>query len=108
MLKELASYSESIKGAIFPSNELRFVNWYLQHGCDLDCSYCKVPKQKVGIMSQEDRQEVIQKVRNLCSKQPIISLLGGEPTLRPDFLVEAVEEWLVIVTLKMAKKVFKF
>ncbi|KKQ36936.1 MAG: Radical SAM domain protein [Candidatus Roizmanbacteria bacterium GW2011_GWA2_37_7] len=92
MLKEFTNYSEAIKGAIFPNMELRFVNWYLQHGCDLDCSYCKVPKQKVGIMSQEDRQEVIQKVRNLCSKQPIISLLGGEPTLRPDFLVEAVED----------------
>ncbi|OGD08824.1 hypothetical protein A2397_05260 [Candidatus Amesbacteria bacterium RIFOXYB1_FULL_44_23] len=92
MLKELASYSESIKGAIFPSNELRFVNWYLQHGCDLDCSYCKVPKQKIGIMSQGDRDSVLLKIRSLSSKQPIISLLGGELTLRPDFLVEAVTD----------------
>jgi MoaA/NifB/PqqE/SkfB family radical SAM enzyme len=92
MLKEISNYSEAIKGAIFPEAELRFVNWYLQHGCDLDCFYCKVPKQRVGIMSREDRQEVLQKVRKLCSKQPVISLLGGEPTLRPDFLTEAIKD----------------
>jgi MoaA/NifB/PqqE/SkfB family radical SAM enzyme len=92
MLREIVNYSESIKGAIFPSNELRFVNWYIQYGCNLECSYCKVPKQKVEVMSQKDRKGVLQKVRNLCSKQPIISLLGGEPTLRPDFLVEVVSD----------------
>ncbi len=86
------NYSGAIKGAIFPSNEIRFINWYLQHGCDLACYYCKVPKQNVGIMPREERNEVLQKVRPLCSAQPIISLLGGEPTLRPDFLIEAVTD----------------
>lgn len=92
MLNEVLRYSNVISESFIPDSELRFVNWYLQHGCDLDCYYCKVPKQKVGVMNQEARNEALRKVRQLCSKQPVLSILGGEPTLRPDFLVEAVSD----------------
>ncbi len=92
MLKEMVRHADVIKDSILPSEEIRFVNWYLQHGCDLDCYYCKVPKQRVGTMNREDRRTTLRKVRQLCSKEPIISILGGEPTLRPDFLIEAVED----------------
>lgn len=92
MLKELWRHSDLVADSMFPDSELRFVNWYLQHGCDLDCYYCKVPKQKVGTMNREERLEALTKVRKLCSKQPVINIMGGEPTLRPDFLVEAVSD----------------
>jgi MoaA/NifB/PqqE/SkfB family radical SAM enzyme len=92
MLREVRNHVGALEESLFPRSELRFVNWYLQHGCDLDCFYCKVPKQRVGVMNRQDRMEVLNKVRKLCSKEPIISLLGGEPTLRPDFLVEAVRD----------------
>jgi MoaA/NifB/PqqE/SkfB family radical SAM enzyme len=92
MFKEIAQHFDAISDSLAPSSELRFVNWYLQHGCDLDCYYCKVPKQKVRTMDRETRRIALSRVRKLCSKQPVISILGGEPTLRPDFLVDAVSD----------------
>ena len=92
IFREALHYRSVIFETIFPSKGLRFINWYMQHGCDLDCYYCKVPKQRVGLMDREDRRDARKKVRKLCSKQPVISILGGEPTLRPDFLIEAIED----------------
>ncbi|MFC1749075.1 radical SAM protein [Pseudomonadota bacterium] len=83
---------EGVTTAVFPKDEIRFVNWYLQHGCDLDCSYCRVPLQAVKPMNLEQRLEALCRLRTLCSSTPVLSILGGEPTLRPDYLVGAVED----------------
>lgn len=92
MFTEAVQYNRAIKEALIPpKDKLRFVNWYIQHGCDLDCYYCKVPKQRVGLMSDDERTEALTKLRSLCSAKPILTLIGGEPTLRPDYLVETVE-----------------
>lgn len=92
LIKEIIKYQEFFKAGFLPENELRFVNWYIQHSCDLDCSYCRVPQQSVKIMGIEQRRDALQKTRQLCGKRPIISLLGGEPTLKPDFLIEAIKD----------------
>lgn len=92
MAKEVLNHFEAIKAGFIPPEKLRFVNWYLQHGCDLDCSYCQVPKQKVPIMDRVKRLDALTRVRQLCINEPIISIIGGEPTLRPDFLVDAIRD----------------
>lgn len=90
--RQLADHKYSIKASLFPGEKLRFVNWYLLHGCDLACSYCKVPNQKIRIMDRDTRREVLKRVSTLCAPKTLISIIGGEPTLRPDLLVEAVND----------------
>lgn len=92
MLKELIRYRETIQSALRPTEELRFINWYLQHGCDLDCFYCRVPKQKIGVMTKDQRREALRKLRSLTSSSAMLSIIGGEPTLRPELLLEAVRD----------------
>lgn len=91
MPAEFFKHLDAVKSAIAPTEKLRYINWYIQHGCDLDCFYCKVPKQKVGIMTPDERVEALTKIRPLFDKKPMISIIGGEPTLRPEFLIENVQ-----------------
>lgn len=43
-------------------------------------------------MDRNKRKEVLKKISTLCEKKTLMSIIGGEPTLRPDLLVEAVED----------------
>ncbi|GEM_PF-3206536 len=90
--QQLVNHRSSIKASLLPGEKLRFVNWYLLHGCDLACSYCKVPKQKIQVMGRNTRKEVLRRISALCARKTLISIIGGEPTLRPDLLVEAVQD----------------
>ncbi|MBZ0317921.1 MAG: radical SAM protein [Anaerolineae bacterium] len=91
-ITEVVKHREAIRIAISPSEKLRYINWYLQHGCDLSCHYCQVPKQRVSVMDRSQRIAALSKLRQLSVKYPTISILGGEPTLRPQLLVEAVHD----------------
>lgn len=75
-----------------PAWRLRFINFCLYHACDLDCSFCKVPKQKVKTMPPEIRKEAFRRLALLAAPVCKMSILGGEPTLRPQLLLEAVED----------------
>jgi len=90
--KQIANHRYSIKASLLPGEKLRFVNWYLLHGCDLSCSYCKVPKQKIRVMDRNTRKEALKRISTLCARKTLISIIGGEPTLRPDLLVGAVQD----------------
>ena len=73
--------------------KLRFVNWYLQHGCDLDCYFCKVPKQKTKIMNPKQRREALAKLRSISQDgAAMLSIFGGETTLKPENFVGAVKD----------------
>jgi len=91
------------RNAIFPPpDKLRFVNYYLYHGCDLagQCEFCRVPMQKVKnpdtgkevIMTQAQRREAFEKLKKISIPGAKMSILGGEPTLRPDLLIEAIND----------------
>ena len=81
------------KNAISPAAwKLRFINFCLYHACDLDCPFCQVPKQKVKTMPPELRREAFRKLALIAAPGCKMSILGGEPTLRPDLLLEAVTD----------------
>lgn len=93
MLREFGRNIDKARIWLRPKPEkLRFVNWYLQHGCDLDCYFCKVPKQKTKIMDPQQRSEVLAKLRSLSQDNAMLSIFGGETTLKPDNLVGAVQD----------------
>lgn len=83
----------NIRNAFFPRpGQLRYINWYLQHGCDLNCFYCKVPKQRIKVMNRPQRKEALDKLRQLSVDNLMLSIIGGETTLNPDLLVEAIQD----------------
>lgn len=43
-------------------------------------------------MKPDERKEALRRLRTLSSSQAMISIIGGEPTLRPDFLVDAIKD----------------
>jgi len=43
-------------------------------------------------MDRDQRREALGRLRRLCVKQPVISVFGGEPTLTPGLLLEAVSD----------------
>lgn len=87
---------EEIKTWISPEKEtdphLRFINWFIHHGCNLDCPYCKTTKQHVPTMNDSGRKEALTRLKTLSGDRTIISLIGGEPTLNPDFLLDVVSD----------------
>lgn len=82
-----------IKATFFPEpDKLRFINWYLLHGCNLSCNFCKVPRHPADIMNREQKQEALGKLRQLSTPGIPLSILGGEPTAKPILLTEAVKD----------------
>jgi pyruvate-formate lyase-activating enzyme len=93
MLREFGRNIDKTRIWLRPKPEkLRFVNWYLQHGCDLDCYFCKVPKQKTKNMDLQQRREALAKLQLLSQDNAVLSILGGEITLKPDNLIGAVQD----------------
>lgn len=89
--------------AMFPPNgKLRSISYCLYHGCNLagQCTFCQVPFHKVidpssgkeKIMTRLERQECLRRLRLVSVPGALINVLGGEPTLRPELLLEAVED----------------
>jgi MoaA/NifB/PqqE/SkfB family radical SAM enzyme len=89
--KEICKHTPGVKAALVPEpGRLRFVNWYLHHECNLNCGYCRCPRHPTTIMSTEQRGQALVRLRQLASREAILSIIGGEPTLRPELLLEAV------------------
>jgi MoaA/NifB/PqqE/SkfB family radical SAM enzyme len=78
--------------AISSQSRIRYVGWYLHHGCNLDCFYCKVPKQKIHNMNRAEAVDALTRLYAFCTKRPILSITGGEPTLNADRLTESIED----------------
>ncbi len=89
--------------AVFPpAGKLRFINFYGWHVCNLagKCKFCIVPFHKVTdplsgreiIMARKERREAFRRLRLLSVPNAIMSILGGETTLRPELLLEIVED----------------
>jgi MoaA/NifB/PqqE/SkfB family radical SAM enzyme len=85
--------------AIFPPNgKLRFINFLVWHGCLGSCNFCQVPRHKIidprtgqeKIMLREERQGAFLRLRSLSVPGAIVSILGGETTLKPALLLEMV------------------
>jgi len=92
-LEVFKQYLGEIKTAVTPEpDKLRFVNWYLTHGCNLSCDFCKVPHQSVKIMDTNQRQEVLGKLKQISSPGIPLSIFGGEPTINPNHLIESVRD----------------
>lgn len=82
-----------LKEAVAPSpGKLRFVQYYLSHACDQDCGFCVAKDQRIPVMSRTNRREAFGRIKEFSIKHPLMSIIGGEPTLHPDLLVEAVED----------------
>lgn len=99
MLKEIGKIRENwpqIRTWIAPEQAerplLRFVNYFIEHGCNLQCPYCKVAKQKIPVMCDSDRQESFRRLGRISSDKTILSIVGGEPTLRPEFLTRVISD----------------
>lgn len=79
-----------------------YVQWYIDTVCPYKCEYCYVRQttDRWGYISSHDDQKA---VYNLIDKAPYenigITLLGGEPTIHPDF-------WHIVDTLTKKPKVY--
>lgn len=71
---------------------LRFINYFIEHGCNLRCLYCNVVNQTVPIMSDSDRWESFKRLRKVSGNNTILSIVGGEPTRQPEFLVRVISD----------------
>ncbi len=92
IINQIVKHKYSLRACLMPGGKLRFVNWYLLHSCDRSCCYCKVAEQKVRVMDRDLRKEALRRMTRLCARNTLLSIIGGEPTLRPDLLVEAVQD----------------
>lgn len=84
-------YAEMAREAVAPEG-IRYINYYLSHACNENCSFCRTRDQKIKMMTREERCEAFRRLRLFTDKHPVISIIGGEPTLLPDFLIEAIED----------------
>lgn len=104
MLELLGRFQEYVglaREAIKPE-KVRYVNYFLTHACNRNCSFCRTKDQKVKVMTREERRESFRRLRLLTNKHPVMSIIGGEPTLFPDLLIEAImdaKEFGFIVSL---------
>lgn len=71
---------------------LRFINYFVSHGCNLQCPYCRVIDQKVKPMDSNKRREALRRISRLSSEHKILSVTGGEPTLDQDFLIDVISD----------------
>ncbi|MCJ7740698.1 radical SAM protein [Candidatus Microgenomates bacterium] len=87
------SRSDAIRSVISPDpGKLRYVNWYLQHGCDLSCEYCATTQHPTRVMSSDQRKQVLASLKRLSVEHPMLGIIGGEPLLDEKLLVGAVED----------------
>jgi MoaA/NifB/PqqE/SkfB family radical SAM enzyme len=92
-LERLRQYFDGVKASISPEpDKLRFINWYLSHGCNLSCDFCRVPRHPTTIMNFGERQEALGKLQQVSSPGALLSIFGGEPTANPALLTEAVRD----------------
>lgn len=73
-------------------SQLRFINYFIEHTCNLRCSYCKVALQNIRVMNDTERQVAFGRLRLVSSDKTVLSIVGGEPTRRPEFLTRVISE----------------
>ncbi len=86
----IQEYAGLAREAIMPNEKIRYVNYFLTHACNQNCGFCRAKNQIVKVMTREERREGFRRLRLLTSKHPIMSIIGGEPTLLSNLLIEAI------------------
>jgi len=66
---------------------------HITNACNLDCSYCYLPKTSLGIMEVDTAIKAIAGIRRLAGEEPFgIHFFGGEPLLEYDTIRRIVHE----------------
>ena len=72
-----------------PRKDVPSAEWHLTYACDLDCIACNrasfLRKPHTPDMTLADAEDFIRQARAL-NWEPIITIIGGEPTVHKDFL----------------------
>lgn len=81
------------KNWIFPPPDtIRLLHYFIDNLCNLQCPNCRVPNQSVGPRLNTDEQlETIQRLKRICTNSAQMTIVGGEPTLDPDFLASTIK-----------------
>ena len=84
----------------FPARYVRHIHWSITGRCNYKCKHCylSAPDAKYGELSHEQMMNVISQLED-CGIMSV-SLTGGEPLIRDDFLeiVDALVERGIIIT----------
>lgn len=95
-VKRIRENWPQIKALIAPEeaerSSIRFVNFCIDHRCNLGCVYCKVAKQNIPPMEEIERPEAFRRLKGICSDEAVLSIVGGEPSRRPAFLVRVITD----------------
>ena len=79
--------------------------WHLTYACDLECGGCNrgsfLKKPHTPNMTLEDGREFIRQADALGWRPELVTLVGGEPTLHPDFqgFLKMLQAWPTSVQL---------
>lgn len=80
------SISDKQKYKYYPVRYARLVHWSITGRCNYKCKHCylSAPDAKYGELSHDEIMRIIPQIKE-CGIN-VVSLTGGEPLVRPDFL----------------------
>ena len=78
--------SEKQKYKYYPVRYVRLVHWSITGRCNYKCKHCylSAPDAKYGELTHDEIMRIIPQIKE-CGIN-VVSLTGGEPLVRPDFL----------------------